>query len=81
MTSDPDPAGAPEPGPAGRPAYGTLIFTGSLLVGCVALGLGLGYLADRAAGTTPLFVFVGLVLGIVAAGAGTYRALRDYLNQ
>ncbi|MEP6461862.1 MAG: AtpZ/AtpI family protein [Frankiaceae bacterium] len=68
-------------GPGGRAAFAKLIFTGSMLVGCVALGLGLGYLADRAAGTTPLFIFVGLVLGIVAAGAGTYRAVRDYLNQ
>lgn len=81
MPSESTPGGRPGPGQGNRPAFAALIFTGSLLVGCVALGLGLGYLADRAAGTTPLFVFVGLVFGIVGAGAGTYRAMRDYLNQ
>lgn len=80
MTTPSGPGDPPPPGPPGR-GFGALIFTGSMLVGCVALGLGLGYLTDRAAGTTPLFVFLGLVLGIVAAGAGTYRAVRDYLKQ
>lgn len=73
----------PQSGPpaGGRAGFAALIFTGSMLVGCVSLGLGLGYLADRAAGTTPLFIFLGLLLGIVTAGAGTYRAVRDYLKQ
>ena len=74
----------PEPGGTGSGSavgFATLIFTGSLLVGCIGTGLGLGYLVDQWTHTTPLFVFVGLFFGILAASAGTYRAVRDYLNQ
>lgn len=52
---------------------------GSTIVVSVLLGLGLGWLADRAAGTTPLFIFVGLAFGIVTAALGAYRVLRTYL--
>lgn len=67
----------PEPG-AG-PGLRTLAAMGSTITGCVLVGLTLGWLADRAAGTTPLFIFVGLGFGIVAAAWGAYRVLRTYL--
>lgn len=85
----PDPGAGPgpsarEPGPsAGEPGPGpglaTLAAMGTTIVVAVLVGLGLGWLADRAAGTTPLFIFVGLAFGIVAAALGAYRVLRTYL--
>jgi F0F1-type ATP synthase assembly protein I len=45
----------------------------------VGLGVLIGYLLDRVAGTTPLLVFVGLALGIVGAATGSYFLIRPYL--
>ncbi len=65
--------------PGSGPGLRTLATMGSTIVVSVLLGLGLGWLADRAAGTTPLFIFVGLAFGIVTAALGAYRVLRSYL--
>jgi F0F1-type ATP synthase assembly protein I len=61
------------------PGLRTLAAMGSTIVVSVLTGLGLGWLADRAAGTTPLFIFVGLGFGIVTAALGAYRVLRSFL--
>lgn len=65
--------------PNSGPGLRTLAAMGSTIVVSVLLGLGLGWLADRAAGTTPLFIFLGLAFGIVTAALGAYRVLRTYL--
>ena len=46
----------------------------------IGLGVFVGYLLDRAAGTSPLLTFVGLALGILCAAAGSYRVIRPYLT-
>jgi F0F1-type ATP synthase assembly protein I len=46
---------------------------------CLVLGLGLGWLLDRAVGTSPVFLLVGLLLGIVAAGCYTVAMFRKQL--
>ena len=43
---------------------------GALLVGTVVGGLVIGCFVDRAAGTSPVFVLVGIALGIVAGAVG-----------
>jgi F0F1-type ATP synthase assembly protein I len=58
-----------------------LIEVGSLLVASVLTGLFAGYALDRATGLTPLFLFLGLALGILAATAGAYRLVRTYLQK
>ncbi len=73
----PPPQGAPVPP---TPGLRTLAALGSTIVVCVLVGLALGWLVDRAAGTTPLFIFAGLALGIVAGALGAYRVLRSYLR-
>lgn len=67
--------------PSGGPTARNFIRLGSVLVGCLLFGMAVGYLVDVLAGTTPLFLLVGLALGIVAACGWTYRTVRDYLNQ
>jgi F0F1-type ATP synthase assembly protein I len=42
-------------------------------------GGGLGYAVDRWVGTSPLFLLVGLALGIVAAVLMTVARVRKYL--
>ena len=46
----------------------------------VGLGLFVGYLLDRAFGTSPLLVFVGLAIGILGAAAGCYYLIRPYVT-
>ncbi|MBV9096907.1 MAG: AtpZ/AtpI family protein [Frankiaceae bacterium] len=69
--------------PPGRPSAPRL--TDLLQIGAVcgvAIGIGLfvGYLVDRAAGTPPLFTFLGLAVGIVGAATGSYRVIRPFVR-
>jgi len=47
---------------------GTVITLGSTIAGSIVVGLLLGIVLDNAAGTSPLFLLLGLFLGIAAAG-------------
>ena len=49
---------------------------GTVLFGCVVIGLALGYFADRWLGTEPWLLLVGLGFGIAAAAVNFARALR-----
>jgi ATP synthase protein I len=53
---------------------------GTLLFACVAVGLAVGYFADRWIGTSPWLLLIGLGLGIVAAGVNFYRTIKT-LNE
>ena len=65
-------AGERYPGPM---AYAGI---GMLNAVCLLAGGGLGWLADRAAGTLPLFLLAGLVAGAAAGALGTRAELRRY---
>ena len=56
-----------------------LIGLGGLLAGSVIVCTALGYLLDRAAGTTPVFTLVGIALGMVAGGVGFWLRVRAAL--
>lgn len=58
------------------PAAPNLISLGTVLFACVAVGLALGYFADRWLGTAPWLTLVGLGFGIAAAAVNFVRALR-----
>jgi F0F1-type ATP synthase assembly protein I len=57
-----------------------LVGLGGLLVGAVVVGLVIGLLVDDAAGTSPVFTLVGLLLGIVSGGYAFWVRVRAALR-
>ena len=66
-------------GGIGKPSSGQtaqLVSLGTMLFACVAVGLGVGFVADRWLGTQPWLLLTGLALGIAAAGVTFYRTIK-----
>ncbi len=63
-----------------QPSAWDLLTLGATNAVCVVGGIGIGWLVDHAAGTLPVFILVGLGLGIVAGCLITYRRIRPYLS-
>jgi F0F1-type ATP synthase assembly protein I len=57
-----------------------LIGLGGLLAGSVIVCTALGYLADRALDSSPVFTLVGIALGMVAGGVGFWLRVRSALR-
>jgi F0F1-type ATP synthase assembly protein I len=78
-------SGSPDGGRPSPPAQRSVAFVfaqlGMFNALCLVAGLGLGWLVDSWIGTMPVFLFVGMVAGIAAGALGTYRQVRQYLNQ
>jgi F0F1-type ATP synthase assembly protein I len=53
---------------------------GAVVAAELVAGLALGWLVDRLAGTTPVFLLVGVLLGIAAAVSYTVVEFRKYLR-
>jgi F0F1-type ATP synthase assembly protein I len=53
---------------------------GAVTAAELVAGLGLGWLVDSLAGTTPVFLLIGLLLGIAAAISYTVVEFRKYLK-
>ena len=70
---------SPSKGP--KPLPGAVAFLGMGLsaAACVGVGLVLGLLVDSAAGTAPVFLLVGLALGLAAAAFSVIKQIRTYL--
>ncbi|HET9732404.1 MAG TPA: AtpZ/AtpI family protein [Acidimicrobiales bacterium] len=47
---------------------------------CVALGAGAGLAVDAWLNTTPLFVLIGLALGVAAGAVGTWNRMKQFLH-
>jgi ATP synthase protein I len=60
--------------------WSTLLGMGTAIAAQLVAGLGLGWLVDRLAGTTPIFVLIGAFLGIAAAVSYTVVEFRKYLK-
>jgi F0F1-type ATP synthase assembly protein I len=60
--------------------WSTLLGMGTAIAAQLVAGLGLGWLVDWLAGTTPIFVIIGLFLGIAAAVSYTVVEFRKYLK-
>jgi F0F1-type ATP synthase assembly protein I len=72
--------GSSEPRSAGLRGR-DLLGLGGLLVAAVVGGLVIGLLVDDAAGTSPLFVLVGIAVGIVAGAVGFWARVRSALRE
>ena len=72
----------PEGNGSGRtsPGIQDLLSIGAVCGVMIGLGVFVGYLLDRAAGTSPLLTFVGLAFGILAAAIGSYYVIRPFVS-
>jgi Putative F0F1-ATPase subunit Ca2+/Mg2+ transporter len=57
----------------------TLLGMGAVTAAQLVVGLGLGWLVDSLADTTPVFLLIGVFLGIVGAVSYVVVAFRKYL--
>jgi F0F1-type ATP synthase assembly protein I len=59
---------------------GILAFAGLGILNalCLGVGLGVGWVIDQALNTLPLFLFLGLVLGIAGGVVATRAELKRY---
>ncbi len=62
-------------------ALGLASGIGLQLAASVLVGLGLGYLVDRVFHTTPWFLLVGLLLGVVAGGYSVVRMVTKEMHR
>lgn len=60
--------------------WSELLGMGAISAAQVAVGVGLGWLVDSFADTTPVFLLVGLLLGIVGAAGYIVIEFRKFLN-
>lgn len=61
---------------ASLPSWGAFASMGMTMAVCVAIGLLLGLWADSALGTSPLFLFLGLLVGCAVAVAAVVKLVR-----
>lgn len=58
-----------------------LVNLGTMLFACVAVGLAVGFFADRWLGTSPWLLLIGLGFGIAAAAVNFYRTIKTLNKQ
>lgn len=63
------------------PGWSTLLGLGLTCGLSIGVGALLGWLVDRALGSSPLFIVIGLAVGIVCAASYTVVQFRKYLKQ
>lgn len=59
------------------PGLSSAVRLGSAMAGLIVAGLVLGWFIDSRAHTLPVFVFVGLALGMTASGYFAYKKFRE----
>lgn len=62
-------------------SMGLVTGLGLSAVGSILLGVVAGLFLDRTLHTSPLFLLIGIFLGIAAAVLGVYKMLREELRQ
>ena len=60
--------------------WSNLLGMGAVIAAELLVALGLGWLVDKLLGTGPVFLFVGLLVGIVAAITYTVVEFRKFLK-
>ena len=62
------------------PSWTSLLGMGAVIAAQLAVGMALGWLVDTLTDTSPIFIIVGLALGLVGAVAYTVSEFRKYLG-
>jgi len=62
------------------PALSTLLGLGVATAAFLVVGLGLGWLVDAMLDSLPVFVFIGLALGIAGASAYVYAQFKKFMK-
>lgn len=62
------------------PDLSTLLGLGVATAAFLVAGLGLGWLVDEMLGSLPVFVFIGLALGIASASAYVYAQFKKFMK-
>jgi F0F1-type ATP synthase assembly protein I len=62
------------------PSWSSLLGMGTASGLILAAGMGLGWLLDNLLNTFPIFVLVGVLLGVAGAVTYTYIEMRKYLS-
>jgi F0F1-type ATP synthase assembly protein I len=57
-----------------------LLQIGAMCGFCIGLGAVAGIFLDRALGTSPLLVLLGIVIGILGAATGSYYVIRPFVT-
>jgi F0F1-type ATP synthase assembly protein I len=63
------------------PDLSTLLGMGVAIAAFLMIGLGLGWLADELLDSLPVFVLIGLALGIVGASGYVYAQFKKFLKE
>lgn len=79
MTTPDEPSAPDDVAPSQRSSWMAFATMGMTVASCVALGVVVGIWADSQLHTAPLFLFVGLILGCVVAGASVVSQIRRFL--
>lgn len=66
--------------PQNELGWSALLNMGVAAAASIAIGLGAGWLVDSLADTTPIFLFLGLILGVAGAVRYTWLKIRVYLK-
>jgi F0F1-type ATP synthase assembly protein I len=59
----------------------SLLGIGWFFATAILLGVLLGYWLDQITGLEPLFIILGIILGLAVAGVGGFRMLQQFLRQ
>lgn len=63
------------------PSWQSLLGMGAVIAAVLALGMGLGWLVDSIADTTPVFIMIGLLVGVVGAVTYTVNEFKQVLKK
>ena len=74
----PDESSQPE-APKPLPGATAFLSMGLAAAVCVGVGLGIGILVDSALHTAPIFLLIGLALGVAVAALSVIKQIRAYL--